>query len=98
MPNFEIKPDVRSASYLGGECPSCGRVRLLLYVDGSDEGDSTPRAVGVRCEKCFCEWLLDPQKADIQGDYSDTDPLHPRPPENNPFGGDEPTRRTNHGD
>lgn len=80
---FEIRPDVRYDRYIG-KCPGCGRVRLELYVDGSEDD---PRAVGVECEKCKRQWVLDPNKADFYGEHDDRDPLHPPPPENPIFGG-----------
>ena len=67
-----IRPDVRVAGYLGGECPNCGRERLELYVDGEEE-----RAVGVGCEKCSIQWLLDPALAEYHSEHSDSNPLKP---------------------
>lgn len=81
---FEIKPDVRVDRYVGGRCPSCGRGRLELYVDGTETGVTVPRAVGVRCEKCFTTWILDPALATVYGDHDDRCPL--RPAHDNDYG------------
>jgi hypothetical protein len=83
-PAFEIKPDVRVDRYVGGRCPSCGRSRLELYVDGTETGVTVPRAVGVRCEKCFTTWILDPALATVYGDHDDRGPL--RPAHDNDYG------------
>jgi hypothetical protein len=81
-PGMEIRPDVRNAAYVRGGCPGCGRHRLEVFVDGEGE-----RAVGIECEKCHRQWLLDPAKADAYGDYDDRNPLRPGLPDNDPFGG-----------
>lgn len=68
------KPDVRAVgTYLPGYCPDCGRYRLEVYADSDRE-----RAVGIRCEKCGAEWLLDPTRAVYHSDHSVDDPLNPR--------------------
>lgn len=77
---FKVQSDVRYSKYIG-RCPACGRVRLELYVDGPEDDE---RVVGVECEKCGSQWLLDPAKADFYGDLDKRNPLHPSPPENNP--------------
>lgn len=81
---LEIKPDVRVDRYVGGKCPACGRCRLELYVDGEETDADEPRAVGIRCEKCFMTWILDPAQATFYGDYDDRCPL--RPPHDNDYG------------
>jgi hypothetical protein len=78
---FSIQPDVRFKQYIG-QCPGCGRVRLQLFVDGPEDDE---RCVGLECEKCHRQWLLDPEKADFYGEYDDRNPLHPVD-DNNPFG------------
>lgn len=70
------KKDVQAQGYLSGDCPGCGRRRLELYVDSDGE-----RAVGIQCEKCRRQWLLDPEKANFYGEHDDRDPLHPGPPD-----------------
>lgn len=90
---FVIAADVRFSHYLGVACPSCGRHRLELRVDGPDEAK---RAVGIRCEKCFCSWLLDPTKAEYWADLAEHDPLRDGSmplSENNPFEGSGGTER-----
>lgn len=76
---MEIKPDVRTNYYLNGDCPNCGRHRLELYVDGPEGNE---RAVGIKCEKCYVGWLLDPNGpgAMFHGDLSEDDPLNPVDP------------------
>lgn len=81
------RSDVRVYGYLAGGCPNCGRHRLELYVDG-DETLKGERAVGIACEKCSAQWLLDPASADHHGEHSRSNPLRPSPPDNNPFGED----------
>lgn len=86
-PPLEIRSDVRVHGYIGAACPNCGRHRLELYIDGPEspghgvqEAPYPERAVGIRCEKCGIEWLLDPgPPADFHSDHSDADPLNPRP-------------------
>lgn len=80
---FRPRADVRCGPYIRGACPGCGRVRLEVFVDGPEDQE---RAVGVRCEKCGRQWLLDPDKADFFGDFDERDPLHPPLPDDNPFG------------
>lgn len=82
MSEFKPEADVRSERYIG-QCPGCGRIRLELYVDGPEDN---PRAVGVQCEKCFRQWLFDPDKADYYHETDDRDPLHPPPPDEYVFG------------
>jgi len=81
---FKPLPDVRWAAYIRGGCPGCGRHRLEVFVDGPEDNE---RAVGIRCEKCYRQWLLNPEAADFHSDHSDNDPLNPQPPEQDPFGG-----------
>lgn len=77
------EPDVRDSGYLNGHCPNCGRVRLCLFVDGPEDDH---RVVGIECEKCCAQWLLDPVEANFWGVEYRNNPLHPPLPENNPLG------------
>jgi len=43
------------AGYIPADCPNCGRRRLEVFVDADE------RALGIRCEKCFYQWSLDPE-------------------------------------
>lgn len=70
---FKPLPNVRFDRYIG-KCPACGRNRLEAYVDGPEDD---PRVVGIECEKCRRQWLLDPARADHFGEDDDRDPLHP---------------------
>jgi predicted RNA-binding Zn-ribbon protein involved in translation (DUF1610 family) len=79
MSEFPRK-DVHVHGYVSGTCPNCGRLRLELYIDGEEE-----RAVGLACEKCGAQWLLDPATASFFGDLSDDNPLKP-PADDEDFG------------
>lgn len=66
-----FRPDAERADfYLNGDCPVCGRRRLMpWFVHHPGEHREEERLVGIECEKCCNAWRLTEENSEPASPY-----------------------------